>query len=119
MTTASDGRLRVDPADAREGFADALRRYLDKPLTSYHLVLGVSALLLSLGLLMVLSASSVTALREYGSSYAIFVRQAIWVGAGLPMVFLASRMSLRVIRFLAWPALLVSTAMIGLTYVPG
>lgn len=117
MTTASEGRVRTDAT--REGFADALRRYLDKPLTSYHLVIGVSALLLALGLLMVLSASSVTALREFGNSYAIFVRQAIWVAVGLPTAFVASRLSLKLIRFLAWPALLVSMAMIALTYVPG
>ena len=36
-----------------------IRQVLDRPLTSYQLVIGVSALLLSLGVVMVLSASSV------------------------------------------------------------
>ena len=38
-----------------------LRSVLDRPLTSYHLVLGSVALLLIVGLMMVLSASSVNA----------------------------------------------------------
>ena len=62
-----------------DGLAASLKRTLDKPLTSYHLVLGVSGLLMTLGLLMVLSASSVSSLREYDNSYAIFMRQAMWV----------------------------------------
>jgi cell division protein FtsW len=37
----------------------ALRDALDRPLTSYYLLLGASAMLLTVGLIMVLSASSV------------------------------------------------------------
>ena len=101
-----------------EGFLPALRRTLDKPLTSYHLILGVSALLLSLGLLMVLSASSVSSLRDYGSSYSVFMRQAIFVAVGLPLAWAASQLPLRLVRFLSWPALLGSTALVALTFVP-
>ncbi|MEP6665905.1 MAG: putative lipid II flippase FtsW [Nocardioidaceae bacterium] len=116
MATTTEGRWR----DAGgEGFTSSLKRTLDKPLTSYHLVLGVSGLLLTLGLLMVLSASSVSSLREYGSSYAIFMRQAMWVAIGLPLAWVTSRLPRRVIRGLSWPALLISIALIGLTYVPG
>ncbi len=102
-----------------EGFRASLKRTLDKPLTSYQLVLGVAGLLLTLGLLMVLSASSVSSLREYGSSYAIFMRQAMWVCIGLPAALLASRLPRGLIRGLSWPALIVSIILIGLTYVPG
>jgi cell division protein FtsW len=115
-TEGTQGRWR----DAGgEGFAASLKRSLDKPLTSYHLVLGVSGLLLTLGLLMVLSASSVSSLREYGSSYAIFMRQAMWVCVGLPLAWAASRLPRGLIRALSWPALLVSVFLICLTYVPG
>ncbi|MGI8887493.1 MAG: putative lipid II flippase FtsW [Nocardioidaceae bacterium] len=96
----------------------SLKRALDKPLMSYHLVLGVSGLLLALGLLMVLSASSVASLNDFGSSYAVFVRQALWVTVGIPAAWIASRLPLRWIRGLAWPALLGSMVLIGLTYVP-
>jgi cell division protein FtsW len=120
VTTASETRARTDrTADRGAGFLASAKRVLDKPLTSYHLVLGVSALLLSLGLLMVLSASSVTSLRDYGNSYTIFFRQAVWVGVGLPFAWLASRLPISFVRGLAWPALLLSSAAVALTYVPG
>ena len=41
---------------------------LDRPLTSYHLVLGSVALLVIVGLMMVLSASSVNAYLTVGDS---------------------------------------------------
>ncbi|MBA3232504.1 MAG: putative lipid II flippase FtsW [Propionibacteriales bacterium] len=107
------------PDASRESFSAALKRTLDRPLTSYHIVLGVSALLLLLGLLMVLSASSVSSLRVYGSSYAIFLRQAMWVAIGVPLAWLTSRLPQRLIRALSWPALVGAAALIALTYVPG
>jgi cell division protein FtsW len=115
VATASGERWRAADSD---GTLAALKRALDKPLTSYHLVLGVAALLLSLGLVMVLSASSVYSLRQYNSSYAIFMRQAIWVAAGLPLAWLASSLPLRLIRVLAWPALVGSAALVAVTYLP-
>ena len=49
----------------------ALREALDRPLTSYYLLLGASALLLTIGLIMVLSASSVYSFENNdGDSYA-------------------------------------------------
>jgi cell division protein FtsW len=117
VATASEEKWRIG-VDA-SGFRAALKRILDKPLTSYHLVLGVSGLLLSLGLLMVLSASSVTSLNEYGNSYAIFTKQAIWVCVGVPLALVASRLPIGLIRFGAWPALVVSVVLIAMTYVPG
>jgi cell division protein FtsW len=116
VATASDSRLR-EPGDGN--VLDSVKRMLDRPLTSYHLVLGVTSLLLALGLLMVLSASSVSSLREYGSSYAIFERQAMWVAVGLPLAWLASQLPLRVVRPLSWVALAASMALVALTYVPG
>jgi cell division protein FtsW len=115
VATASEERWRTRGAD---GFLASTKLALDRPLTSYHLVLGVSALLLSLGLLMVLSASSVYSLQQYDSSYAIFERQAIWVAVGLPLAWVASRLPLRLVRALSWPALLGSAALVALTYVP-
>jgi cell division protein FtsW len=92
---------------------------LDRPLTSYHIVLGATGLLLVLGLMMVLSASSVLSLRANGNSYTIFVRQLIWVGVGLPMAYVASRMTPRHFRMLAYVALLGSVFLLVLTYIPG
>lgn len=117
MATASEEKWRVGVGT--QELRAALKRTLDKPLTSYRLVLGVSGLLLCLGLLMVLSASSVTSLNEYGNSYAIFTKQAIWVLVGVPLALIASRLPIGLIRFGAWWALLASIVLIALTYVPG
>ena len=54
------GALPGRPTSAAE-LARWLRGVLDRPLTSYHLVLGAVALLLVVGVMMVLSASSVNA----------------------------------------------------------
>lgn len=97
----------------------ALRQTLDRPLMSYQLVIGVSALLLGLGLVMVLSASSVLAYEQYGSSYYIFGKQAMWAAIGIPVAWLASRTSLRVMRWFAYPAMIGSILLICLTYLPG
>lgn len=101
------------------GVRASLKRVLDQPLTSYHLVAGSSGLLLVLGLMMVLSASSVESLETTGSSYSIFIRQAVWVGIGLPLAFVAYRLPRRALRVLAWPAVLVSILLTALTFVPG
>jgi cell division protein FtsW len=96
----------------------ATSRLLRRPLASYYLVLGAAGLLLTLGLIMVFSASSVYSLREFGSSYYLVTRQVAWVLVALPVAFVVSRMSPRSIRRLGLPLLLVSLALLLLTYVP-
>jgi cell division protein FtsW len=108
---------RRDPAPS--GLLASTRRALDRPLTSYHLILGASGLLLALGLVMVLSASSVYSYLSYGNSYYVFARQAVWVAAGLPLAWLAARLPTVWLRRLAYPALFGSLALLALTYVPG
>ena len=49
-------------------------------------------MLLAIGLMMVLSASSVYSFRVHDSSYYIFLKQLTWVVIGLPAAWLASRM---------------------------
>lgn len=114
MTTTSAGTT-----SGTLGWWASLRSGLDRPLTSYQLTIGITGLLLGLGLVMVLSASSVMSYNEHGSSYYVFSKQAMWVGIGLPLAWVISRTPLRVIRWLAYPALLGSLVLIGLTYVPG
>jgi len=71
-----------------------------------------------LGLVMVLSASSVMSYGVHGSSYYVFSKQAMWVLIGVPLAWLVSCMPVRYLRWLAYPALLASLILIGLTYVP-
>lgn len=94
----------------------AIRRAFDRPLTSYYLLLGASAMLLTIGLIMVLSASSVRSFETYdGDSYYIVKRQLLWVLLGIPAAWAAARLPQNLIRQLSWLALPVSMALLALT----
>ncbi len=95
------------------------RSPLDRPLTSYYLILGSAALLLLLGLVMVLSASSVKSFVANGSPYDIFRRQLIWVALGLPALWLGLRLRVRAYSMLAYPILVAAAALLVLVLVPG
>jgi len=99
--------------------SEAVRRTLERPLASYQLLYGTTALLLGIGLIMVLSASSVYALTNTGSSFSIFLRQLIFAVLGVIGATIASRMPLPLLRRLILPFLLVSVALIAATFIPG
>jgi cell division protein FtsW len=97
------------------GVRQSARQLLDRPLTSYYLLMGASSLLLTIGLMEVMSSSSVEGFVHYGNSYYWFLRQLTWVVMGLPIAFVASRLPHRLLGWLAWPALVGSTVLIYLT----
>lgn len=100
---------------ARSGVGQAgatVRHALERPLTTYYLLLGASALLLTIGLIMVLSSSSVYAFENLDDSYAIVKRQLLWVLIGIPAAFVASRMPVKHIRRLAYPSFLVALVLL-------
>jgi cell division protein FtsW len=101
------------------GWTATARHALDRPLTSYYLLMGASTLLLTIGLMMVLSASSIDGYEKHGSSYYWFFRQLTWVALALPIAFLVSRLPHRVVRAFAWPGILLAIITIALTRVPG
>ncbi|MGZ5389922.1 MAG: FtsW/RodA/SpoVE family cell cycle protein, partial [Aeromicrobium sp.] len=98
----------------------AARKTLERPLASYHLVLGTTAILLVLGLIMVLSASSVSSFDLHdGDSFFIFKRQLIFAVAGVVGAVIAARMPIVLIRKLVYVFLFVSVLLVVLTYIPG
>jgi cell division protein FtsW len=113
--------VTVDQAAPRKQRVTAAMRLraLDRPLTSYYLVLTSGLLLVGLGLVMVLSASSVESYRTSGSVFSIVQKQAIWVCLGLPLMWATSRMPIAVFRRLAIPAVLVSLLGLAAVLVPG
>lgn len=76
----------------------------DTPASSYYLVLFTTVLLVGIGLVMVLSSSSVTSISQGGSPFSVFVKQAVFAAIGLPLMFVCSRVPVRFWRRLAWPA---------------
>jgi cell division protein FtsW len=73
--------------------------------SSYYLILGAALALTAIGLLMVLSASSVEAISEGKEEFDLFIKQSIWAGGGLVLMFLLSRFGPRLYKMLAWPGL--------------
>src|SRR6266702_4385720 len=84
------------------------RALLDRPLTSYYLVLGITLLLLGLGLVMVQSTASVADLTAGLSPYSDFKKQLLGACIGLPLMWVAARSSPKLFRALAYPLLAVS-----------
>jgi cell division protein FtsW len=90
-------------------------RLLDRPLTSYYLILGITVLLVALGLVMVLSTSSALSLSQGGSPYAGFQKQLIGVAVGLPLMWIAAKSSPVLFRAAAYP--MVAVSLLGLLLV--
>jgi cell division protein FtsW len=97
---------------------DWLQVLLDRPQTSYHLVLAAAGLLLALGMLMVLSASSVNAYLKYDDSYYFIKRQIVFLAAGLVGVVILVRMRTRGLRVLGWVGMTGAAVLLILTYTP-
>lgn len=74
--------------------------------------------LLGIGLIMVFSASSVTANVRYGDAYYFFKRQLMWAGAGLAIMIIIMRMSLEKIKALSYPAALLAILCLILVLTP-
>ncbi|WP_064745465.1 putative lipid II flippase FtsW [Pseudonocardia acaciae] len=127
-TTGRPGRAArpAAPRPAPGGFQRKVRRaraaltaWLARPLTSLHIVLGIFGLLTLLGLVMVLSASSVQSFEAGGSSYAVFVHQLAFCGVGLVVFWIGMRIRPRTLRALAPTVLVVSVVLLALVLVPG
>ena len=97
----------------------AWRALLDRPLTSYYLVLGITVLLLGLGLVMVQSTASVADLTAGLSPYSDFKKQLMGACIGLPLMWVAARSSPRLFRALAYPLLAISVVGLCLTLIHG
>lgn len=115
VTAQPGGRTFGEGVGVR-GWVATMRRHLDRPLTPYYLLLGATTLLLAIGLVMVLSASSVDSFKYHqGNSYYWATKQLMWVLIALPCAWIATRLPLRVLRFAAWPMLLVAILLLALT----
>lgn len=97
--------MAVSAAEAPRG---SVLGQWNSAVTSYYLLVGAAGLLLALGLIMVLSSSSVDALSasEGASPYGIFLRQAQFAVVGLPLAWVASRLPARWYQRFAWPLLI-------------
>jgi cell division protein FtsW len=117
--TGGPQALGLEGPGGVRGRVRALRELLDRPLTPYYLIVGITALLLSLGLVMVLSTGAFSDLTTGKSPYADFFKQLAGVLVGVPVTWLVARASPRLFRAAAYPLLTVSIIGMGLTFIPG
>jgi cell division protein FtsW len=87
------------------------------PLSTVLLI--VVALLSIFGLVMVGSASSVVSISTYGSPWAIFIREAMWMAVGVVALVLALRFDYRRLRALSAVLLAVGFGLLFVVLVPG
>lgn len=122
MTTAAPPatRRRAPRQNPRPGpDAGGLLTRLTSPVTEYYLLWSVTTLLVVLGLVMVLSASSVNSmLSADGSPYAVFTRQLMFAVIGAVGMTVASRVSIAWWKRLSLLTLMVAVIMQALVFVP-
>ncbi len=87
--------------------------------TSRAILAAIVAVLCLIGLVMVLSASSVLALREYGTSWLFFGRQVLWLLLGAAALVVTSRVDYHRWGRLGLPMLVASLVLLALVLVPG
>jgi len=86
--------------------------------TTYYLLLSATTMLVLIGLVMVLSASSVTSYQDTNSSYTVFFNQLRYAVLGVIGAFVASRVSLLTWRRVSVPLLAVAIFLQALVFVP-
>ncbi len=83
-------------------------------------LLGMTtSILVTVGLVMILSASSVASYASTGSSFFYFRRQALWVLIGVVAYVVAMKVDYRKLRKLSYPALVLAAFLLGLVLIPG
>ncbi|MFC4374390.1 putative lipid II flippase FtsW [Nocardia halotolerans] len=90
-----------------------------RPLASFHLIVTIATLLTVLGLVMVLSASSVEAYAGGGSAYSLFIQQAMFAALGALGFYIALRLPLRLLRQWSFPVFSLSVLALVLVLIPG
>jgi cell division protein FtsW len=91
----------------------------ESPVTTYYLLLSATAMLVVIGLVMVLSASSVTSYSITKSSYTVFLSQLQAAVVGVIGAFVATRIRLVTWKRVSVPLLLAALLLQALVFVPG
>ncbi|NIZ93662.1 putative lipid II flippase FtsW [Kineococcus rubinsiae] len=94
-------------------------RLLDSPLATHHVLLATTSLLVVIGLVMVLSSSSIESLRASGSQFTVFRSQAVFAVLGAVVLLVASHVPAQRWKRLALPALAVTAVLQLMVFVPG
>jgi cell division protein FtsW len=120
LSTAEERKRSRAERRKRTSVWTLLTAWLGRPLASFHLVLAVFGLLTVLGLVMVLSASSVVSLQDTTHSvYTVFKKQLLFVVIGMAVFWVGLRMPLRIMRQASAAAVVVCIALLVLVLAIG
>ena len=89
-----------------------------KPQVDFILIV-IIIILLSFGIVMVLSASAPSALAETGDSYTYVTKQVIFAVIGLAVMWFFSKVDYRIYKKLYWPIYWASVGVLLLVLIPG
>ncbi|HEY0520270.1 MAG TPA: putative lipid II flippase FtsW [Ilumatobacteraceae bacterium] len=89
------------------------------PTVAFYAIAVVVAVFVMLGLVMVLSASSINQFHQGQSPYRIFNKQVMWAALGLVGLWIGMRVPYHFWRRLVLPALVLSCGMMLLPFIPG
>ncbi|WP_072690826.1 putative lipid II flippase FtsW [Rhodococcus marinonascens] len=116
-TRSSPGRRGSEsrvPAGETAGTGGGVRRprtrfgvWMARPLFDFHVITGVTVVLLTIGLMMVLSSSSVVAYLNTGSPYSMFMPQVIYALIGCVIFVIVVRVPTEWLRRVAVPGLVL------------
>lgn len=87
--------------------------------STYYLILGTTLALTAIGIMMVLSASSVEAIAAGESPYTAALKQGLFAGIGIFLMFMLSRINVVWLKRLAWPGIFLAYGLLGLVLLIG
>ena len=87
--------------------------------STYYLILGTTLALTAIGIMMVLSASSVEAIAAGESPYTAALKQGVFAGIGIFTMFVLSRVNVVWLKRLAWPLIGGAVVLLVLVQVVG
>lgn len=101
------------------GTRASVRSAWEAPITSYYLILASTLTMLGVGLVFVLSSSTVYSIaKNEGNPFTDFVGQVMYAGIGLVFLLVISRLPVRLLRALAWPAMALAFGLQLLLFTP-
>ncbi|AQX80418.1 putative lipid II flippase FtsW [Plantibacter sp. MCCC 1A11337] len=121
MTATASGSGTPDAPTSPRGMSSArisLGKVLRPESKNYFLLLGVTLFLVGLGLVMVLSSSSVESYEAGDGYFGLFWRQATFAMIGVPLMLIVSRFPARFWKKWAWVFLLVAMGLQLLVFTP-
>ncbi|OLT39883.1 cell division protein FtsW [Serinicoccus sp. CNJ-927] len=122
MTTILDRRAparSTGTAGSTTGWSvQSVGEWLRSPVAPYYLALVSASVLTGLGLVMVLSASSVGSYRDNGSSYTVFLDQLLFGAVGIALAVVGSRLPVSLWKRLAWPGIFLALALQVAVFTP-